>query len=43
MAAIFGTLEVDGEDDQNNHGCKYALLAFSPGLKDPSTFSATTA
>ena len=23
MAVIFRTPEVDGEDDQNNHGCKY--------------------
>ena len=23
MAVIFGTQEVDGEDDQNNHDCKY--------------------
>ena len=33
MAVIPGTPEVDDEDDQHNHGCKYCdILPILPGI-----------
>ena len=39
MAVIFGTPEVDGEDDQDNHGCKYCDI--TPTLSGMAVYQHT--
>ena len=38
MAVIFGTQEVDGEDDQNNHDCKYCDILHPPPLSGMAVY-----